>query len=406
MNENRNILFLSRGLHFYLLLAVIGTTLFSWFNFNSWLLLLLACCRLFGDGRPGAALRTAFTQPWLLAFFAIFIVEATGLLHTHDPYTAWKHVESKATLIALPFVVAAGPFAGREERRRLLFGYCLLLTALCVYLLTEAIIRYRQTSDPTVFFYHARTEALSVNAVFFSGYVLVALLFLLSADARGGLRLILIPFLTGMMVLLASKLLLALLVIVYLTYLLRRYRLRTDRRQFFGLTALVVLVAGMLAFTDNPVGHRYQEIMRHDLNGVSLRLFIWRSAGDILREAHAWVFGVSAGDSQDLLNGKFLAAGMSPGYLGYNFHNEYIEMFVHNGVVGGCLFLAAIGLITFLVGRAGTMEAWFTWALALLLALTQSTLETQHSLFLSCFFPLLMSQRPAKVIRSSGSGRD
>jgi O-antigen ligase len=379
---------------------VIASTLLSWLNINSYLLILLIGCRLFYDGHPVAAIRTAFSNPWFLAFFSIFAVEATGLFHTHDLYTAWKHVESKATLMAIPFAFCAGPFTDKAGWRRFLWAYCMMLTTLCLYCLIVAGIRYSQTHDPVVFFYHDLTAVLTVNAVFFSGFVLMALLFLLSISDRGWLRVLLLIFFTGIMILLASKLLLAMLVLVYLVYMVVRYRARTGRRQFLGLMALVITVTGALAFTRNPVEDRYQDIMERHINGISLRLFIWRSAGEILDEEHAWAIGISPGDSQDLLNGKFLEAGMSRGYLSYNFHSEYLEVLAHSGLIGLILLLAAFGLLTVLIYRAGTLEGCFAWASVMLLALTESTFETQHSLFLSCFFPLLMCYNGRKLTPS------
>jgi O-antigen ligase len=400
MNENTNILFLRSNFHFWLLLAIVASTLLSWLNINSCLIILLVGCRLFHGRRPFVAIRTAFSNPWFLAFFSIFVVEATGLFHTHDLYTAWKHVESKATLVAIPFVFCAGPFADKACWRRFLSACCMMLMALCLYCLVVAGVRYGQTHDPAVFFYHDLTAVLSVNAVFFSGFVLMAQLFLLSVANSGWLRIALLIFFTGIMILLASKLLLAMLVLVYLVYMVVRYRVRTGRRQFQGLMALVVVVTGALAFTRNPVGDRYQDIVEHRINGISLRLFIWHSAGEILDEEHAWAFGISPGDSQDLLDGKYLEAGMSKGYLSYNFHNEYLEVLAHSGVFGLLLLLAAFGYLTVLIYRAGTLEGWFAWTTVLLLALTESTFETQHSLFLSCFFPLLMCYHSKKFTPS------
>ena len=62
---------------------------------------------------------------------------------------------------------------------------------------------------------------------------------------------------------------------------------------------------------------------------------------------------------------------------------------MRSGVIGLCVFLGAIWMLIGLARRTGTMEGWFVLILVLLLAMTESTLEMQHSLFLSCFFPLL-----------------
>ena len=51
-----------------------------------------------------------------------------------------------------------------------------------------------------------------------------------------------------------------------------------------------------------------------------------------------------------------------------------------------------------LAKRTGTMEGWFVLILTLVMALTESTLEMQHSLFLCCFFPLLFGYRAVGAV--------
>ncbi|HLX66257.1 MAG TPA: hypothetical protein VKR41_04650, partial [Puia sp.] len=88
--------FLRNPFYYYLVLAVIATTLFSWFNLNSYLIILLLICRL-TDGSPRVALRTAFCNVFFWAYAVIFLMELAGLLYTHDFAAAWRQMESKAT---------------------------------------------------------------------------------------------------------------------------------------------------------------------------------------------------------------------------------------------------------------------------------------------------------------------
>lgn len=391
MNGDRS--FLGKKGHVYLVLAVIATTLVQWFLVNSLLIFWLTGCRLLYDGGPRIALRRAFSSPSFLAFFAIFFLDVSGFFHTHDPQLVWLHVQQKATLVAIPFVITAGPFADEEGFRRLLGAYCRLLAGLSGWCLVVAMVHFSQTGDGQVFFYHSLTATLGINAVFYSAYILMGLLFLLSGDAPAGReRGILTVFFTAMMILLASKLLMVLMVAVFAVYLWR-YRLVMPRSKLLGLLVLIVLCTGTVAFTNNPVAGRYKAILPGEqqaqpgFNGVSLRLFIWRSAKTILNREHAWLHGISSGDSQDRLNQSFLDAGMSVGYLDYDFHNEYIEVLVDDGLLGLAVLLTAI-LVVF-HGTAQAMEGALAMLVIGLLAGTESVLEMQQPLFLACFFPLL-----------------
>jgi O-antigen ligase len=401
--------FLRKKGHYYLTLAVIATTLFSWFNCNSYLIILLVICRLL-DGGPRAAIKTAFTNKYFLACFSVFLLEFAGLFYTHHFFTGWKHVESKATLVAIPFILCAGPFADPAGFRRLRFGYCYLLAGICVYCLAMACVEFHWQHDFSVFFYHSLTSSISVNAVFFSAYVIIAILFLLySPDVpaersgrlpgavvsrwlRGGL----IVLFTGMMILLSSRLLVLLLIAIFIGWLAGQLRREMKVRKVAGIGLLIIMGAGLLAFTDNPFSRRCRDLHLPEaahsrFDGLSLRLLMWRYAFEILQEHKAWVFGVSAGDSQDLLDQKYLDAGMSQGYLGYNFHNEYIEVLVRSGIFGASVFMICIVWLIGAARSAATPTAGFTVALLLLLFLTESALEMQHTLFLFAFFPILTS---------------
>lgn len=390
---NANSSFLAKGLHLYLLLAVVATTLLSWFLVNSLLILLLTGCRLWDGRAPLNTLRKAFSNPLFLAFFALFLLDVSGFFHTHDPQLVWMHVQRKATLVAIPFVIAAGPFADGAGFRRLLWYYCLLLTGLSCWCLSVAVVRYVHTGVTQVFFYHELTAVLGINAVYYSAYILMALIFLLSGAAPAGRgRALLTVFFTGMMILLASKLLLVVLVVIYAAYLWR-YRSLMTRSRVQGLVLLVVLGMGIVAFTNNPVVGRYMAILPKEqsgaagFNGVSLRLFIWHSAKKILDQEHAWLCGISAGDSQDRLNQCYLDSGMSVGYLEYNFHNEYVEVLVDDGLVGLIVFLVALGVLGWEARR--TMEGMLVLLVIGVLAGTESILEMQQSVFLACLFPML-----------------
>jgi hypothetical protein len=145
---------LKRILHFYLLLAVIGTTLVSWFQLNSILIMLLTGYCLWCDGDPLSKVKAAFSDGRFLAFFILFLLEVGGLLHTHNLFTGWKHVESKATLVAIPFIICTGPFSDGPDFRRLMWAYCRLLAGVCIWCLGSACVQYLRTGDAGEFFYH------------------------------------------------------------------------------------------------------------------------------------------------------------------------------------------------------------------------------------------------------------
>jgi O-antigen ligase len=420
-------IFLRKKFYFLVTLAVLYTTVFSLFNLNSYCIILLGACRLW-EGRILENIRKAFTNSLFLAYFLFFVVEVAGMLHTHNMKAGADVIAKDATFVAIAFSLLAGRFADERAFGSLMLSYCAMVLAASVYCLVIAAHLYMQGSDASVFFYHPLTSPISWNAVFFSVYVLFALIFLLSADGyesmgvlpsalRVGVRGFLVVFNMGMIFLLSSKLILVLSVIVLIGFFLRRYRFRENRRiaLAFGLGILVLL--GILAGTNNPVRERYQELAQGDLklvgqkkfapgnyfNALQVRLLEYRFAREVLRERNAWLFGVGPGDSQDLLDQKYIDANMyigdtsqGPhrkirGYIGYNYHNQYVETLVRDGILGLVVLLAIFGLlVSQLVRRWRTRQVSFTILTLALFFVPEAPLTLQHGIFLFCFFPLVL----------------
>lgn len=415
---------------FFSLVAVLFTTLFSWFNINSLCIMLFLLSRLMY--KPLSALRTAFTNKVFLAYFLFCVIEAAGYLHTHNFDDQGKTVSKEATLVAIAFVFCAGEFLDARAFRQLLNWFYVLLVASSVYCLLIAANNYRLTGDSSVFFYHLLTRPISQNAVFYCAYVVFGILFLLAPYGEPGagnlshrgrklLRVLLILFLLGMVILLNSKLLLVMALLLVVHALLRRYSFREHKRVFFiAGTLLIALVVG-LAATKNPISDRYRD-MEGDLvvvrqprfslnmyfNPLQLRLLEFRFGSEILREQHALTFGVSPGDSQDLLDQKYIQTNMyigdpadGPhrhvrGFIGYNFHNQYLETLVRSGLLGLAALVAIFVLLFAAARQQNSREAWMTILIIAIFFIPEAPLTLQHGIFLFCFFPLFALAAPKK----------
>jgi O-antigen ligase len=180
------------------------------------------------------------------------------------------------------------------------------------------------------------------------------------------------------------------------------------------VTISVLLIGvGVVATTNNPITVRYRD-MAGDLavirqtqfnpgmyfNPLQLRLLEFRFAREILQEHRAWLFGVSPGDSQDLLDQKYVQTNMyigdaagGPnrhirGYIGYNFHDQYLETTVCSGLLGLAALLAIFAALFAAARKRGTWESWIVIVILAVFFIPESALTLQHGVFLFCFFPL------------------
>jgi hypothetical protein len=412
--------FLQNKFNLLIAVLVVATTIFSQYNPNSWCIILLVFCRL-ADGGPVRAIKAAFTDPYFLAFLALFLVDAAGQLHTHNPNWGGFAVEKAGTLVAIAFVLCGGVFVDDRGYLQFMTLYCLVLFAACITCLATAIRLYGTEHDIDVFFYHTLSRPIGQNAVFFSVYMLSGLLFLLAHPMQAGklaprlrqsLQIFMIAFFTGFIILLSSKLLLLILLLALSTFVLRRYIARKNYTAIVLFCVMGLIVILWLALTDNPVKRRYQDLERGNItmvkanqftrmtnfNGAQLRLLQWRFADQILRENHAWFWGVSQGDSQDLLNEKYKKAHLDTGipntrergFTDYNFHNQYIEITVASGFFGLAILLSLCWLLIMIVLNHQTPESFFTILTLLLILTVESFLTLQHGIFAFVFIPLIL----------------
>ena len=429
----RSPVFLQNRLYFLVMVAVLLTTIAGWFNPNSWCILALLACRLF-DGNPLENIKNAFANRLFLAYFLFALMGAAGYLYTHNPGTEGRIVSKDATLVAIAFVLSSGRFADRRSYRQLITVYSLLLLITSLYCLGRALRHYLASGDASVFFYHPLSQPLSQNAVFYSVYILFGIVFLLSPDGEpviGGLsprlkramRIALILFFLGMMILLSSRLMLVILMVILVNIFFRRYSYRQNKRLLIAATAVLLLAVGLLSLVDNPIRDRFREmtdgsltLVRQDkfvsfqhFSSTETRMLQWRFGLEILNARHAWIFGVSPGDSQDLLDQKYTVTNMfignpaegpnrhGRGFLGFNFHNQYLETLVRSGLVGLALLLTIFVVLLARTREYRIKEAWFIVLTIAVFFIPEAPLTLQQGVFLFCFFPLLVLSRPMET---------
>jgi O-antigen ligase len=141
----------------------------------------------------------------------------------------------------------------------------------------------------------------------------------------------------------------------------------------------------------------FQEEYTYDtpFNGVTLRLFQWRMAFEILNDKDAWLQGTGIGSRQEILNSyykKYNVYTGNPrlgdrGYLGYNFHNQFAETTVGTGIPG-VIILLGILIYVFTSFRRQLFFPLFVYIITVLFFMTESVLERQAGIMMFCLIIL------------------
>jgi len=231
-------------------------------------------------------------------------------------------------------------------------------------------IDFFRTHNKNIFFYHALGAPLHFHAVYFSVWILLAIAFLLLEILSGlyvrfrlWFMLLLLSWFSIFLLLLSSKLIIIIFVIILPFILILNFSKFLKQPYLIVVSLLMVIICIAVLFSHNPISERFMDIQKPGIsmldnekhesnrseyfNGLNLRVLFWKFGYEIMNERQAWVFGVSGGDSQRLLNEKITNAHMytgSPGntdkgYLGYNFHNQFVESWVQSGLLGVTLLI-------------------------------------------------------------------
>ena len=121
-------------------------------------------------------------------------------------------------------------------------------------------------------------------------------------------------------------------------------------------------------------------------------------------DENAWLTGTGLGSRQQVLNSYYLRYGIytgnpdlgDGGYLGYNFHNQYLEVMVGTGIPGLILLLFIIAL-KFLMQRGKLFFPSMVYIVLLIFFITESVLERQAGIVFFCLVWTLQENTRQKV---------
>ncbi len=369
--------------------------------------------------------RRALREKWVYPFVLLYFFNALSLLWSADLGHGWLVVEKKSALLALPLAVAMD----EGFNRRVLQYAMLSLIAGCglglLASLGHAVWLYFTLDETAVFFYHALSWVLDeFNAVYFSFYLLMAVVFLdhLSREKafllleRTGVLPALYAFFAAGIVLLSSRLFIFLLAGYGFLRLLQLGGSQiAGKRWRWGLSlGLLLFISGvlMLGFTRSRfqqlVDSRFdvltQERFEYDapFNGLTLRLLFLKFGWEALQEERALWAGLGVGDARRQMNATIRAYNLyhgnpqlgDKGYLDYNFHNQYMQSWVQAGLPALACLLCLLGYGWY----AGLQMGWRHPLICFVAVITafaciEGVLERQRGVvfiafFLSSFFHL------------------
>ena len=259
-------------------------------------------------------------------------------------------LEKKLSFLLIPLFFSA--FDMKSTLPKIMKLVALGASFIATVLLLFASLQLYKSAESDVFFYHNLVSVVGGNAIYYSLFFSIALLFTFELLITDKKRVYIIPItlLTVVILLLSSKLFTLLLVLIFLYYTLIQVKTIA-----FKTSLIVVFIVG-LVFSFQKISERFKEIDRTNIletkqsinpattfDGFSLRKELI-ALGLELQAEHAsqMIVGIGPGICQEKLNQKLIDkqfytgenAQSKSGFYNYNFHNQYLQTLLETGWIG------------------------------------------------------------------------
>ncbi len=346
-----------------------------------------------GDGRLGGLLIPIWDA---LLYLLILVV---GMSYTEDRQTGLHVIETSLSLLVLR--VAFYKIGAMTKRRLnvifLAFAFGLVIASMIC--LTYAVNEYASTGDPEVFFFEKFTRVIDSHPTYLAYYLIGAItfgLYVLHQDEHVGSPLaltLLLVFLFFVLMLTGGTTAFASMLFVLAFFILKFLLEKTSTKHLLLVLFVSALVVSMFAFNKFNRGESIS--LRND---SWERLALWESA----LSANSNVFvGVGTGDYKTILNAYYTTHEMTAyAAASLNPHNQFMETYVANGLLGLACLLLMLGRPIYLSVKNGDALGTLVFFPFIIYGMTEVFLGRYQgvvffALMLQCFIAYYQSQRGA-----------
>lgn len=364
---------------------------------------------LIASGNIRLSYTDLFRQPWFWLFIAYYALNLIAYIRFPADHFTRASVDQKASLIVMPLLFYILISAYKDIWKIAMLGFVSGCVFATVYCLGNALLHYRQSGSIDVFFYHTYSQAIGMNAIYLSIYLLVSFIYIIRFGVGSfpifsrewwlcaGLAI----FMYGNLLMLDSKMLIAIGSLLALVFSYRSFHGALQRIAAYSAFALAVI---MLLAMNNPISKRYKDIHVHHytevlgmtdftnfhFDGLNFRLVMWKLGLESVSENKAVLTGLGGEHYHTAVNEKIRAYHMytgdnrpnDKGYIDYNLHNQYVESYTQFGLPGLLIVISILAWLIYNAFRNKNAIAVLTVTLFVLIFLTESALETQSGILL------------------------
>ena len=335
-----------------------------------------------------------------IGLFTLFLLSLTWSI---DIDLTKKGLGRMITLMLIPVMLWTMPEIKRVNRN---FIFEVFTTANCLFgvlFLGTSLVNYFRTNSLSVLTYHDLVDVLDLNSIYISAYFLFSVAYLLSKKGKSLWDVLRTLFLSGMIVLLSSKMLILTGLFIFLIEIFIRKGFRQIKRPRVWIP--VIVIAGLLYFSGSKVMSRFldeqttniEEVLTtekfkkvYPWTGTSFRALQLRILYEQTREESIFWKGFGLFASRVDVAKRHEQFNTYYTYHQYNYHNNYAQVFAESGIFG-LLILLAMLVITFI--KAYKRRDWHMAYFAIILSflfLSESMMWVQRGLFFAVMIYSIM----------------
>ena len=344
-----------------------------------------------------------------LIFFLFLACHILSLAFDNDITLWWKTLEKKSPLLVIPLIFLFFDQRGIPTEKLAIQGFLAGLTLSGIVMILFAGWRTLKGEGTFPWTYHELASPFSKGAIYFSWFYASAVIYLLFRPhpfITKKISIALLIFFLLVLLLLASKL------FILFTLPVALYKWFSDlpaikSRKLYKVVIIVLAVTALYPFVNRmaELSNTRLDVLRQKsfaydtpLNGLTFRLLQYRFALEILNQENGYWTGVGINSKQKLLDEHYENLGIytgnpqlgDKGYLGYNFHNQYLETLVGTGIPGLILLLLII-LDIFLFRKGKLLFPLYVYFITVFFFFTESVLDRQAGIVFFCLIVFTFS---------------
>lgn len=345
-----------------------------------------------------------------------YLLFAVSYFYSTNKNQSLFDLQSKLSFILLPLIIGAGKPIGKKQLEYILLSFAFGVTCIALFCIIRALLIWHETHYTLILFYNNLVKGLDSSAVyqalysFFSITILLIFPWEFHFKKTNLIKFALILIQLVFFVLLSSR---TLLFLFFLLLIPIYFSKGSHYKQNIFIKAISIFSVAALFFllfnTKNPVKQRYLEVIHtengkielkrdttiYNFNNLTLRLFIWKTGIESIKEHNLWYMGAGNGDAQDIQNKKFALykttdpKAVNP-LLDLNMHNMYLQSLIMIGIPGLIIFIFLILSPFFYIKYFEFNQLVFLFNFIMCVFLIQeSSFQTQAGIIFYSFFSMI-----------------